>query len=68
MTEGGGWTDTMVEVATFLTVQAAQARVAAGETTPVEECSGVGRACAEVRALAEAQLRARQDPEAEAAC
>lgn len=54
------WTDTIVEVATFMAVCAARARVAAGKTTAVEECSGVGRTCAEVRALAEADLRAWQ--------
>ncbi len=47
------WTDTMA-------VTAAQARVAAGETTAVEECSGAGRTCAEVRAHAEGELRAWQ--------
>ncbi|MBY0251368.1 MAG: hypothetical protein K2X54_08305 [Methylobacterium organophilum] len=57
MTEGDGWTDTMVEVATYLAVQAARARISASETTLIEECSGPGRTCQEVRALAEAQLR-----------
>lgn len=50
----------MVAVATHAAVTAAQARVAAGETTAVEECSGVGRTCAEVRAQAEGELRAWQ--------
>ncbi|SFM02975.1 hypothetical protein [Methylorubrum salsuginis] len=54
------WTDTMVAVATHAAVTAAQARVAAGETTAVEECTGVGRTCAEVRAHAESELRAWQ--------
>lgn len=65
MTDGDGWTDTMIEVATFMAVQAARARVAARETTIVEECSGAGRTCAEVRALAEAHLREWQGPEAD---
>ncbi|QDI79124.1 hypothetical protein E8E01_01085 [Methylorubrum populi] len=54
------WTDTMIEVATHAAVHAAQARVAAGETTAVEECVGIGRTCAEVRAAAESELRAWQ--------
>lgn len=53
----GGWTDTMVEVATHAAVRAALARVAAGKTTAEEECCGVGRTCAEVRAAAEGELR-----------
>lgn len=56
----GSWTDTMVAVATHAAVRAALARVAAGETTAEEECIGVGRTCAEVRALAEGELRAWQ--------
>lgn len=56
----GGWTDTMVEVATHAAVRAAQARVDRGETSPDEECSIVGRTAAEVRARAEAELRAWQ--------
>lgn len=54
------WTDTMVAVATHAAVTAAQARVAAGETTALEECLGAGRTCAEVRAAAEGELRAWQ--------
>ncbi len=46
--------------AELLTLRAALARVAAGETTAEEECLGVGRTCAEVRALAEGELRAWQ--------
>ena len=48
------WTALMVEVATHATVRAAFARIAAGEITAEEEC------CAEVRAVAEGELRARQ--------
>jgi capsid protein len=54
------WTDLMVQVATEAAVRAALARVAAGETTAEEECCGVGRTCAEVRARAEGELRAWQ--------
>lgn len=54
------WTDTIVQVATEAAVRAALARVAAGETTAVEECLGVGRTCAEVQAAAEGELRAWQ--------
>lgn len=54
------WTDTMVEVATHAAVRSALARVAAGETTAVEECLGMGRTCAEVRTAAEGELRAWQ--------
>ncbi|GJE51484.1 hypothetical protein GOFOIKOB_4543 [Methylobacterium tardum] len=53
----GGWTDTMVAVATEAAVRAALARVATGETTADEECLGFGRTCAEVRAIAEGELR-----------
>lgn len=56
----GGWTDLIIEVATYAAVTAAQARVAAGETTALEECLGAGRTCAEVRAAAEGELRAWQ--------
>lgn len=52
------WTDTVVAVATHAAVLSAQARVATGETTAVEECAGIGRTCAEVRAAAESELRA----------
>ncbi len=58
--EADDWTRLMVEVATHAAVRAALARVAAGETTAEEECLGVGRTCAEVRALAEGELRAWQ--------
>ncbi|MFY9293717.1 MAG: hypothetical protein WAP03_23890 [Methylorubrum rhodinum] len=65
------WTDTMVAVATHAAVHAALTRVAAGETTALEECLGAGRTCAEVRAAAESELRAWQadgeDEEARAA-